>query len=106
MTQDPSDAAQHPLAEYRSNEEWQDLVAQTGSMLAALDDIKDEDIKAQVFTALAGIDTLHREALHRLVKLFKEGVLEQVVTDPAINTLMGMYDLVPPDGFTEGADQA
>jgi len=40
---------------------------------------------------------VHREALHRLVKLFKEGVLEQVITDPAINTLMGMYDLIPPD---------
>ena len=87
----------HPLADYRSNEEWQDLVAQTGSILASLDDIQDDEIKEQVFAALAGIDTVHREALHRLVKLFKEGVLEQVITDPAINTLMGMYDLTPPD---------
>jgi len=92
-----SETTPHPLADYRSNEEWQDLVAQTGAQLAALDDINDEEIKAQVFSALAGIDTLHREALHRLVKLFKEGVLEQVITDPAINTLMGMYDLIPPD---------
>jgi len=92
-----ADEMPHPLADYRSNEEWQDLVAQTGSLLASLDDIDDENTKAQVFSALASIDTLHREALHRLVKLFKEGVLEQVVTDPAINTLMGMYDLIPPD---------
>ena len=99
-SEDLSDTNPHPLADYRSNEEWQDLVAQTGSLLAALDDIKDEDTKARVFNALAGIDSLHREALHRLVKLFKEGVLEQVITDPAINTLMGMYDLIPPDGNT------
>lgn len=105
MKRAASEADPNPLSGYRSNEEWQDLVAQTGSMLAALDDIEDEDIKAQVFTALAGIDTLHREALHRLVKLFKEGVLEQVVTDPAINTLMGMYDLVPPDGFSVERDE-
>lgn len=100
MAHDPAESP-NPLEGYRSNEEWQDLVAQTGSMLAALDDIQDEEVKEQVFTALAGIDTLHREAMHRLVKLFKEGVLEQVVTDPAINTLMGMYDLVPPDGFSD-----
>ena len=80
MSDNSTDTNPHPLADYRSNEEWQDLVAQTGSLLAALDDIKDEDTKAQVFTALAGIDSVHREALHRLVKLFKEGVLEQVIT--------------------------
>ena len=96
-----SETNPHPLADYRSNEEWQDLVAQTGSLLAALDNIKDEDTKKQVFAALGGIDTLHREALHRLVKLFKEGVLEQVITDPAINTLMGMYDLIPPDANSD-----
>ena len=103
MSDNSTDTNPHPLADYRSNEEWQDLVAQTGSLLAALDDIKDEDTKAQVFTALAGIDSVHREALHRLVKLFKEGVLEQVITDPAINTLMGMYDLIPPDANTDQA---
>ena len=101
MSEDSADTNPHPLADYRSNEEWQDLVAQTGSLLAALDNIKDEDAKAQVFAALEGIDSVHREALHRLVKLFKEGVLEQVITDPAINTLMGMYDLIPPDGDTD-----
>ena len=64
MKRAASEADPNPLSGYRSNEEWQDLVAQTGSMLAALDDIEDEAIKAQVFTALAGVDTLHREALH------------------------------------------
>ena len=101
MSEDSADTNPHPLADYRSNEEWQDLVAQTGSLLAALDNIKDEDAKAQIFAALEGIDSVHREALHRLVKLFKEGVLEQVITDPAINTLMGMYDLIPPDADTD-----
>jgi nitrite reductase/ring-hydroxylating ferredoxin subunit len=64
-------------------------------MIAALDAIEDDALREAVFGALAGIDTIHREALHRLVRLFKEGVLEQVVTDPAIKTLMGMYDLLP-----------
>ena len=85
-----------PLVGYRSNEEWDDLMAQAAAMLGALDEIKDEEIRAVVFSAMAGIDAVHREALHRLVRLFKEGVLEQVITDPAINSLMGMYDLLPP----------
>ena len=32
-----------------------------------------------------------------VVRLFKEGVVEQVITDPAIHTLFGMYDLLPPE---------
>jgi hypothetical protein len=41
------------------------------------------------------IDSVHREAITRLVALFKDGVLEQVIQDPAIRTLMEMYDLLP-----------
>jgi len=89
------EATDQSLVGYRSNEEWQDLMAQAASMLGALDEIEEEATREKVFSAMAGIDAVHREALHRLVRLFKEGVLEQVVTDPAINSLMGMYDLLP-----------
>lgn len=85
-----------PLVGFRTNAEWEELLAETGDRLAALDEIA-PDARDEVFSALAGIDAIHREAMHRLVRLFKEGVLEQVVTDPAIGTLMGMYDLTPPE---------
>jgi nitrite reductase/ring-hydroxylating ferredoxin subunit len=85
------------LIGYRTNEEWQALVAEVGALIASLDEIGDAEQSQKVFAALEGIDAIHREALHRLVRLFKEGVLEQVVTDPAIRTLMGMYDLMPPE---------
>ena len=84
-----------PLIGYRTNEEWQDLVAQVATMIDSLEKLKDPQLRRQVFGTLQAIDAVHREALHRLVRLFKEGVLEQVVTDPAIHTLMGMYDLLP-----------
>ncbi len=90
--------ARQELVGYRTNEEWQELIAQTGAMITALDEIADDATRKAVFDALAGVDAIHREALHRLVRLFKEGVLEQVVTDPAIETLMGMYDLLPEAG--------
>ncbi len=86
-----------PLIGFRTNEEWNALVAEAGAMIEGLEDIGDGTLRRQVFGALEGIDAIHREALHRLVRLFKEGVLEQVVTDPAIRTLMGMYDLLPAE---------
>src|SRR5215471_16803776 len=84
-----------PLIGYRTNEEWQDLVAQVATMIENLEKLEDPQLRQRVFGALQAIDAVHREALHRLVRLFKEGALEQVVTDPAIHTLMGMYDLLP-----------
>jgi hypothetical protein len=90
-----TDQQPQPLIGFRTNEEWNNLVAQAGTLIAALDQIEDETNRKAIFDALASIDAIHREALHRLVRLFKEGVLEKVVTDPAIKTLMSMYDLMP-----------
>jgi len=80
---------------YSDNAQWDALLNETGAMLNALDEIEDNNTRQTVVDTLANIDAIHRESLHRLVALFKEGVLEQVVTDPAIHTLMGMYDLLP-----------
>ena len=85
------------LVGYRTNDEWNALLAQASEMIERLEQIEDADVRGQIFGAMDGIDAVHRESLHRLVRLFKEGVLEQVVTDPAIRTLMGMYDLLPPE---------
>ena len=83
------------LVGFRTNEEWKDILAQVAAMIEGLEKIEDAELRRNVFAALEAIDAVHREALHRLVRLFKEGVLNQVVTDPAIHTLMGMYDLLP-----------
>jgi nitrite reductase/ring-hydroxylating ferredoxin subunit len=85
------------LVGYRTNAEWNDLVARVGAMVGTLEEMPDPDARSLVMNALQGIDEVHREALHRLVRLFKDGVLEQVITDPAIKTLMGMYDLLPDE---------
>ncbi len=93
MTRD----SQNSLGGYRSNEEWDDLMAQVASLISGIESLDDENTKRQIYQILDGIDAIHREALHRLVRLFKDGVLEQVITDPAINTLMSMYGLLPPE---------
>jgi len=91
----PSHNSAQPLVGYRTNEEWDDLLGQIATMIEDLERLEEPDIRGRVFSALQAIDALHREALHRLVRLFKEGVLEQVATDPAIRTLLEMYDLLP-----------
>ncbi|MEM9223145.1 MAG: hypothetical protein AAGB11_12180 [Pseudomonadota bacterium] len=95
MPTDSAGGEPQQLIGYRTNEEWNALLAQSAELLGTVEAIEDEDAKKAMFDALSAIDMVHREALHRLVRLFKEGVLEQVVTDPAIHTLMGMYDLLP-----------
>lgn len=91
---DDGDAPQALLG-FRDNAAWEALVSEVGLRLEALDQQPDSESKEQVYALLQGIDAIHREALHRLVRLFKDGVLEKVVTDPAIHTLMELYDLLP-----------
>lgn len=79
----------------RTKEEWEQLLGYAGQLIENLEEIEDEALRAQVFECLQAVDAIHREALTRLVRLFKEGVLEQVIADPAIRTLMEMYDLLP-----------
>lgn len=83
------------LVGFMPNEEWDALLAGVNERIERLEALADGDTRQQVFELLNGIDALHREALRRLVRLFKDGVLEQVVTDPAIHTLMELYDLLP-----------
>ena len=84
-----------PLVGFMSNDEWDALLGEVNALVQAMESLPAGEIKTSVFRLLDGIDALHREALHRLVRLFKEGVLEKVVSDPAIHTLMELYDLLP-----------
>lgn len=94
MAELPSGAEQQLLG-FMSNDEWDALLADVNERIAQMEALPDGPAKQQVFELLNGIDALHREGLTRLVRLFKDGVLEQVVTDPAIHTLMELYDMLP-----------
>ena len=94
MPELPAGADQQLLG-FLSNDAWEALLADLNERIERMEALPDGEAKQQVFALLNGIDTMHREALHRLVRLFKEGVLEKVVTDPPIHTLMELYDLLP-----------
>lgn len=103
-------ASQHPakpapdpeiaqaLVGFMSNDDWDQLLADVNGRIESMEALADEAMKRRVFELLQGVDAIHREALRRLVRLFREGVLEQVVSDPAIHTLMELYDLLPLPG--------
>ena len=94
MPEPPGDP--QPLVGFMSNNEWDALLAEVNELVQQMEALPDGLVKERVFKLLDGVDTIHREALRRLVRLFKEGVLEKVVTDPAIQTMMELYDLLPP----------
>jgi len=94
MAELPAGAEQRLLG-FMSNDEWDALLADVNERIAQMEALPDGPTKRKVFELLNGVDALHREGLTRLVRLFKEGVLEQVVTDPAIHTLMELYDMLP-----------
>ena len=83
------------LVGFMANDEWDALLGEVNGLIERMEDLPAGDTKTDVFRLLDGIDAIHREALRRLVRLFKEGVIEKVVTDPAIHTLMELYDLLP-----------
>lgn len=87
--------ADQPLLGFLSNDDWEALLGDLNGHVEQMEALPDGEVRHQVFALLNSIDAVHREALHRLVRLFKEGVLEKVVTDPAIHTLMELYDLLP-----------
>lgn len=106
MADAPAPPAPQPLVGYLGNEEWGGLLAEVNALVERMDALPDSAVRDDVFRLLDGIDAIHREALRRLVRLFKEGVLEQVVTDPAIHTLMELYDLLPAAPTPQAAPAA
>ena len=93
----PSPEISQALVGFMSNDEWDALLTHVNALVQQMEELPDGEVKTAVFQALDGIDAIHREALRRLVRLFKEGVLEKVVSDPAIHTLMELYDLLPEE---------
>lgn len=81
---------------FMSDEEWLRLIDRADSLVTEMEQLPVPEMKEKVFELLSAVDQIHREPLWRLVRLFKEGVLEKVIEDLPIRTLMELYDLLPP----------
>ena len=94
-TIDPSKGEADRLQGFLTNEEWDRLLVSADELIKFCENLEDQEVRAHVFDLLHVFDKIHRESLTRLVRLFKDGVLEQVIRDPPIRTLMELYDLLP-----------
>ncbi len=92
------------LRGFMTNEEWDQLLARADYLVSSLEQIEDAQERSKFFELLNVLDQIHRESLTRLVRLFKDGVMEQVITDPPIRTLMDLYDLLPTASSCSGGD--
>ena len=96
ITEDsPPEFVPESLRGFMTNSEWDELLSRADYLITSLESIEDSNTRQNVFELLKVLDKVHRESLTRLVRLFKDGVLEQVITDPPIRTLMDLYDLLP-----------
>lgn len=57
----------------------------------------DEQVRAQVMELLALVDALHRGGLGRIVENLAPERYEELLHEPAVNTLLTLYDLAPLD---------
>ena len=97
----PLPEPQQSLQGFLTNAQWDALLADVNSLVQDMEALPASEHRTQVFALLDGVDAIHREGLRRLVRLFKEGVLEQVATDPAIRVLLELYDLLPDEPDAE-----
>ena len=102
----PPEFVPESLRGFMTNSEWDELLSRADYLITSLESIDDSNTRQSVFELLKVLDKIHRESLTRLVRLFKDGVLEQVITDPPIRTLMDLYDLLPQSLGCSDTDSA
>ena len=100
------DSPPNSLQGFLTNNEWDELLLKTDYLISELEKINEEKTRKKIFELLNLVDQIHRESLTRLVRLFKDGVLEQVISDPPIRTLMDLYDLLPSSVSCSDSDSS
>jgi nitrite reductase/ring-hydroxylating ferredoxin subunit len=74
-------------------------------LIAELETYSDGAARQKMFELLEHIDHVHRSCVWRLYELTSElggrGLVDRLATDPAVQTLFMLYDLIPVDAPTE-----
>ena len=82
--------------------ELDDLLAYLDGVVQSFEEHPDQATREAVFGMLQAIDALHREGLKRLAAYLEQGGAAQLMGDAAkadrvVYTLLGLYDMLPPD---------
>ena len=80
--------------------EYDQLVLRINEYIKKFEDLADSDVKREVFDLLRDLDLLHREALHRILRLLERevpGMVMELQKDFVIQTLLMLYEFVQLD---------
>lgn len=89
-------------SENSHNTELKELLAYLDGVVQSFEEHPDEATRQAVFGMLQAIDALHREGLKRLEAYLEQRGAAQLLGDAAeadqvIYTVLGLYDMLPPD---------
>lgn len=91
--------------QWMTEAEYQAAGGQLDTLVQAFEELPFPEVREMAFDMLRAVDTLHREALQRLVAfLHAHGqgeILDHAAEDPIIRTLLLLYDLVPSEERTQ-----
>ncbi|MGI8553723.1 MAG: Rieske (2Fe-2S) protein [Dehalococcoidia bacterium] len=75
------------------------LSERSGELLDRFEEHPDAAVREDFFELLENIDTLHREALVRILRLVREvdPTLRRLAGDPIVRTVLSLYDLLPDE---------
>ena len=85
--------------ELKPEDELQAAADLTDQLIREFEEYPDEEVREKVFQLLNAVDRLHRPGLVALMQFLESkklwGIIEQARSDPAIRTLLELYDLLP-----------
>lgn len=88
-----------PEQELEPEDELQAAADLTDQLIREFEEYPDEEVREKVFQLLNAVDRLHRPGLVALMQFLESkklwGIIEQARSDPAIRTLLELYDLIP-----------
>ncbi len=88
-----------PSADQVPDESLNQVTQQLDNLIQTFEQHPIIQVRDQVMEMLSLIDALHRNGLQRLVEALRSQgstLLDQVLEDPAVRTLLMLYDLMPP----------
>lgn len=68
-----------------------------GTLIEALQNHPDEQVRGQVFELLDWMEAYHREAIHRLIDLLPPDALEEAQRDPLLVPMLEAYEVMGGD---------
>jgi len=104
----PDTAVAAPFSAGELPPEFETVRQRVTTGLDLLDELPDDAVREAMFGLLEAIDTLHRDALGRMLAVVQglagPRALEGMTGDPVVRSLLELYDLLPQEG--EGQDVA